>query len=166
MTLTKTEGVAGLVERIARLDRVDLVLRLTLLDLLLRPVGGPGVRAALLALAAAGFVLPKLLRAPPLWWAITFLVTVRVLLDWPLSDNHAYLLCYWCGAVALALSCDDSDAFLAHNGRWLIGLAFAFATLWKAALSPDFLSGVAFRVTLIVDPRFEGLTMLVGGGVA
>lgn len=160
---TKTEGAFRIVEWIARLDRVDLVLRLTLLDLLLRPVGGAGVRSALLVLAAAAFVLPRLLRSPPLWWAIAFLVTTRVLLDWPLADNHAYLLCYWCVAVGLALSSDDADGFLAHNGRWLIGLVFAFATLWKAVLSPDFLSGVAFRVTLIVDPRFEGLTLLVGG---
>ena len=56
-----------------------------------------------------------------------------------------------------------SGRFLAHNGRWMIGLVFLFATLWKAWLSPEFTTGVAFRVTLLVDPRFEDFTRLAAG---
>jgi hypothetical protein len=42
---------------------------------------------------------------------------------------------------------------LAFNSRSLIGLAFTLAVLWKAVLSPDFLDGRFFRVTLLTDPR-------------
>ena len=35
--------------------------------------------------------------------------------------------------------------------------------LWKVALSPDFLDGRFFRVTLLTDPRFGEAAMLLGG---
>jgi hypothetical protein len=35
--------------------------------------------------------------------------------------------------------------------------------LWKAVLSPDFLDGRFFRLTLLTDPRFDAVTQLVGG---
>lgn len=149
--------------RLARADRFDLALRLTLLDLLLQPVGEPGIRFVLLTGAGLGLIFPRLLRSPSLWWGATILLAVRVVGDWPLADNHSYLLAYWCGAIALSLGDEAPDAFLAHNGRWLIGLCFAFATLWKLVLSPDFVSAVAFRVTLILDPRFEAFTRLAAG---
>ena len=139
-----------------------LALQLTLLALLLHPVGDWKVRPFVLLLAAAGLLLPRWRRAPSLWLLLTALTGLRVVLDWPLADNHAYLLCYWCLAVALSLTSDDRPAFLASNGRLLIGLAFAFATLWKL-LSPDYLDGTFFRVTLLTDGRFEGLTLLFGG---
>jgi len=157
------DGLRDLAGRLARADRFDLALRLTLLDLLLQPVGEPGIRFVLLTGSGLGLLFPRLLRSPPLWWGATILLAVRVVGDWPLADNHSYLLCYWCGAIALSLSSEAPDEFLAHNGRWLIGLVFLFATLWKVALSPDFVSGVAFRVTLILDPRFEDFTRLAAG---
>jgi hypothetical protein len=45
----------------------------------------------------------------------------------------------------------------------LIGFAFSLAVLWKGLLSPDFLDGRFFRVTMETDPRFESTTMLIGG---
>jgi hypothetical protein len=147
---------------IANTSTVDLALRLTLLDLLLRPVGDWTLRPAILALAGAGLVFPAALRRSGLWWLLALFTGLRVLLDYPLPDNHAYLLGYWCLACALALSATDCDAFLADNGRWLIGLVFAFATLWKLALSPDYIDGSFFRVSLLTDPRFEELTRLLG----
>src|SRR5690606_9070556 len=45
----------------------------------------------------------------------------------------------------------------------LLGLAFVFAVIWKAFLSPDFLDGRFFRVTLLTDPRFGGAAQLLGG---
>jgi hypothetical protein len=95
--------------------------------------------------------------------ALTFLTGLRVVLDWSLADNHAYLLCYWCLAVSIALCSRDPSACLALNGRLLIGLAFVFATLWKVVLSPDYLDGRFFRVTMLTDPRFAGFIQLVGG---
>jgi hypothetical protein len=83
--------------------------------------------------------------------------------DWPLADNHAYLLCYWCLALSVSLVARDRGAALALNGRVLIGLAFACATLWKAVLSPDYLDGTFFRMMLMVDQRFEAPVRLVSG---
>jgi hypothetical protein len=141
---------------------VDLALRLTLLDLLLRPIGDWTLRAFVLVLAGTGLLFPPALRRPALWWLLTFLTGLRVVLDYPLPDNHAYLLCYWCLAISLALSAVDTEDHLARNGRWLVGLVFAFATLWKLWLSPDFMDGTFFRVTLLTDPRFEDLSRLLG----
>jgi hypothetical protein len=44
-----------------------------------------------------------------------------------------------------------------------MGAAFGCAVLWKAVLSPDYLDGRFFRVTLMTDDRFSDLVMIVGG---
>jgi hypothetical protein len=72
-------------------------------------------------------------------------------------------VCYWGLGVALALRAPDPPAALAFTSRWLIGFAFAFAVLWKVVLSPDFLDGRFFRVTLLTGPRFGAVAQLVGG---
>ena len=155
--------LGALCRSVSELDPLDLTLRLTLLDLLLRPIGDWTIRPAVLALAAAALVVPHWLRRPGIWLALAVLTGMRVLGDWPLADNHAYLLCYWCIAVTLSLAGGGAAASLAWNGRLLIGLVFAFATLWKLILSPDYLDGTFFRVALVMDPRFEGLSRLAGG---
>jgi hypothetical protein len=139
-----------------------LSLRLVLLGLLLRPVGDWSVRPFVLLLAAVGLLMPRQLPRPYLWFSLAFLTGLRVVLDWPLSDNHAYLLCYWCLAIALALVSADARSSLAANGRLLIGAVFALAVFWKL-VSPDYLDGVFFRVTLVLDDRFEGFARLAGG---
>lgn len=154
--------MSGPWQRWPELDPLDLVLRLTLLDLVLRPVGDWALRFPILGLAAAGLLLPAFLRRRELWAALALLTGIRVAFDWPLSDNHAYLLCYWCLAIALSRFARDEGRLLSINGRWLIALVFGFATLWKL-LSPDFADATFFRATLLLDPRFEGFTRLVGG---
>jgi len=141
----------------------DLTLRFTLLALLLRPVGDWTVRPFVLLLACVGLVSPRVLRSPYTWFILTALTGWRTIVDWPLSDNHAYLLCYWCLALACSLLATDVRSSMAHNGRLLIGLTFLLAVLWKALLSPDYLSGTFFRVTLLTDPRFEAVSLQLGG---
>ncbi len=148
---------------LAGMDALTLALRLTALDLLLHPIGAWWIRPFVLALAAAALLVPAWLRSPGLWLTLALLTGLRVVSSWPLPDNHAYLLCYWCLAVGLALRQPEAPDVLAWNGRWLIGLVFAFATLWKLALSPDYLDGTFFRVTFVNDPRFEGVSRLLGG---
>jgi hypothetical protein len=148
---------------LASLDPLELGLRLSLLDLLLRPVGSPLLRPLALIAAMVGLLAPGVARAPCLWLGLAALTGARVVLDWPFADNHGYLLAYWCLAAGLALRSPEPGEFLAANARWLIGLAFAFATLWKLVLSPDFADGTFFRVSLVVDPRFEWITTLAGG---
>ena len=142
--------------------RVALALRLTCLNLLLHPVGGPRIRPFTLGIAAAGLLFPGWLRSPAVWAALAALAALRVALDWPLADNHAYLLAYWCLAASLALAGRDADACLAWNGRLLLGLVFALATAWKLA-SPDFPDGTFLSVTCLRDPRFEGVARLLSG---
>ncbi|HEX3035974.1 MAG TPA: hypothetical protein VHT73_12770 [Thermodesulfobacteriota bacterium] len=141
----------------------ELALRLTLLEILLRPIGNWMLRPFILGLAAVGLVFPGLLLKSGFWMSLTFFTGLRVVLDWPLADNHAYLLCYWCLAVSIALLAKDTGNCLALNGRLLIGLAFAFAVLWKLALSPDYIDGRFFRYIMLTDDRFEALVRLVGG---
>jgi hypothetical protein len=85
-----------------------------------------------------------------------------VLAGWPLGDNHAYLLAYWCLACALASLAPEPERALAWNGRALVGLAFAFAVLAKL-LSPDYLDGRFFRVTLVEDRRLAPFATRLGG---
>lgn len=156
-------SLTGAARDLLGMDRSDLALRLLLVALLLAPVGDRWLRPLLVGLAALGLLAPGALRSTGLWLALAALAGLRVVLDWPMSDNHAYLLAYWCLAAALATGSSDRGRALAWNGRWLIGLTFAFATLWKVALSPDFLDGRFFRVTLLDDDRMEAFTRLAGG---
>lgn len=142
---------------------IDLSLRLTAVALLLRPMGPWFVRPALLALAVVLLIAPRQLRSAPLWTVIAVLIGARIVDDWPLADNHIYLLAYWAWAIALALRAATPELSLAWSSRWLIGLAFLFAVTWKVLLSPDFLDGRFFRVTLLTDPRFGDVAQLVGG---
>lgn len=152
-----------LTAELARTGAAELALRLQLVALLLHPVGDGRLRPALLALAAAGLLLRGLAASPLLWLALSALAVLRVALHWPLGDNHAYLLGYWCLAAALALASADRERQLAASARLLLGLTFVFAVLWKAVLSPDFLGGTFFRVTLLTDPRFEAFARWAAG---
>src|SRR5262245_38676829 len=141
----------------------DAALRLTAIALLLRPMGPWFVRPVLLALAVVVILFPRSLRRSWIWSLAAALTAIRIVDDWPLADNHIYLLGYWLLAIALSLRAPDARAMLASTSRRLVGLAFAFAVLWKAVLSPDFLDGRFFRVTLLTDPRFESAAQLIGG---
>jgi hypothetical protein len=160
--LGRTEGrFARILRFVDEQSPLELALRLTLLDLLLQPIGAGWVRPAVLLLAAGGLLTRPVLRSPWLWLGLTLLTGARVLMDWPHADNHAYLLAYWCLAASLALASPRPEVFLAHNGRWLIALVFTFALFWKLT-SPDFVDGTFFRVMLVTDVRFDGLSRLAG----
>jgi hypothetical protein len=141
----------------------DTALRLTAIALLLRPMGPWFVRPAILAAAVLVLIVPRALRQWQVWGALAVLTVIRIADDWPLADNHIYLLGYWLLAVSLALRSRDATSTLSDASRALIGLAFAFAVLWKVALSPDFVDGRFFRVTLVTDPRFAAATRIIGG---
>ena len=141
----------------------DLLLRLTLVDLMFRPGTTSFVRPVTLAIAALGLLSPRVLRAPVAWLALAGATGSRVVADWPLADNHAYLLSYWCLSVAIALLLPEGAGALRISGRWLMAMAFLFTILWKGFLAPDYLDGRFFRVTLLVDERFAYASQLFGG---
>jgi hypothetical protein len=142
---------------------VDTGLRLTAIALLLRPMGPWFARPILLALAALALCSPGVLRNWRAWAVIATMVCVRIAGDWPLADNHIYLLAYWALAIAMALRTRHTSDVLARSSRGLLTLVFAFAVLWKVVLSPDYADGRFFRVTLLTDPRFGAATRLISG---
>ena len=86
---------------------LEIPLRLTAIALLLRPMGPWFVRPVILAAAAIVLISPRALRTPAVWAGVAALVSVRIADDWPLADNHIYLLSYWALAIALALRATD-----------------------------------------------------------
>jgi hypothetical protein len=141
----------------------ELALRLTLLALALDPPLLWFERMPVLLLAGLGLVVPAALRSPALWLGLVAVSVILLVWNFPFSDNHDYLTALWCLAIACALLSRMPVETLAHHGRRLLGLTFLFATLWKLVLSPDFVDGRFFRVTLLTDARFENLAVLAGG---
>ena len=142
---------------------IDSTLCLTAVLLLIRPPGPFYVRFAVVALATFVLVWPAARRHWTTWAAITGAVVLGIAAQFPLPDNHIYLLAYWSLAVSLALSGADPAATLAASARWLVGSAFAAAVVWKALLAPDYLDGRFFAVTLLIDDRFSDVVRLAGG---
>jgi hypothetical protein len=141
----------------------DSVLTLTAIILLLRPLDVWWLAPFVLATACLSLALRAVRRAPLTWIVVAALVAARVVVVWPLADNHIYLLTYWCLAIGLALSSAASAATLSSSSRWLLGASFALAVLWKAVLSPDYTDGRFFRVTLLTDERFADAALVFGG---
>jgi hypothetical protein len=144
----------------------DLPLQLTALILLLRPFEIWWVTGFVLIGAGMSLLFATVRRTPITWLALSALIAARIAAVWPLSDNHIYLLAYWCLAIGLALTLPAPAAALAASSRWLLGAAFTLAFLWKGVLSPDYLDGRFFRVTLLTDDRFAEAVMLVGNMTA
>lgn len=144
---------------LAQLDSEELAARLTCLTLLLSPIGDWYIRPLVLCLAAAGLLVEGWWRHAGLWWALAVLTLARALVDWPMADNHAYLLGYWCLALALSRGLGDG-AGLARNARYLIGLSFALAACQKWS-SADYRNDVFFLSTFLLDNRFEDLVVLL-----
>jgi hypothetical protein len=147
-------------------DTPDLPLQLTAIILLLRPLDVWWVSGFVLIGAGLSLLFAPVRRTPATWLAIAALIGARVVAVWPLSDNHIYLLAYWCLAIGLALATTTRPAALAAGSRWLLGAAFALAVIWKGVLSPDYLDGRFFRVTLLTDDRFADAVMLIGNMTA
>jgi hypothetical protein len=131
--------------------------------LLLRPMGPWYVAAFVLLLAVVSLVSVQVQRAPATWLALAALIATHLVVDWPLPDNHLYLLAYWCLGVGIALRLSEPSRALAQTGRQLLGLVFVFAVVWKAVLSPDYRDGRFFAVTLLTDERFADAVQLLGG---
>jgi hypothetical protein len=146
-----------------RLTDETTPLRLTLLILLLRSPGDETVRGLTWLVAGLALALPSLARSSLTWLALAGLVLARLVLEWPLSDNHIYLLFYWSLGLGLCLLLVSAFAAIASMSRWLIGSAFLCAILWKGLLAPDFLDARFFRMTLVTDERFADLSRTVGG---
>jgi len=159
----RTEGYMGRfrpwLEELSAASSAELGARLTCLTLLLSPIGDWYIRPFVICLSAAGLLFRGLWRSRWLWLGLAVLTNLRALLDWPLADNHAYLLGYWCIAVAVAVWSEDLPS-LSRNARLLIGLTFAFAA-WQKWTTPNYTHDVFFLTTFLLDQRFEDFVVLL-----
>jgi len=158
MVLALKQQFIRIRQEIAGYDPWELAAKLTLLALLLSPVGNWFIRPFTLGLSVMGLLIPGLWRSPSLWVALALLTGIRFYIDWPSADNHAYLLSYWCLAFAVSAWLGNREV-LFSNARYLVALTFGFAALQKW-ISPDYLNGVFFLITFFLDERFEEFVVL------
>ena len=158
MVLALKQQFIRIRQEIAGYDSWELAAKLTLLALLLSPVGNWFIRPFTLSLTVMGLLIPGLWRSPSLWVALALLTGIRFYIDWPSADNHAYLLSYWCLAFAVSAWLGNRE-ILFSNARYLVALTFGFAALQKW-ISPDYLNGVFFLITFFLDERFEEFVVL------
>ena len=119
-----TRMQSALVEAWHRLESkesLDLVAPLTLVLLLLYPVGHPDVTVLLQLGAVAGLVYRPLQRVSGYWMLLAAGMATGCLLLWHDADNHKYLITYWCLALGLSCMADDREKALRINARLLLG---------------------------------------------
>ena len=146
-------------------SQLDVLLLLTLVVVMVSPAPHDPwyLRVAAIVLSIGALVFRPLLRHVGFWGIMAVLhIVVFNFVGWEFSDNHKFLLSYWCLAIAGALCLQDPAAALATTSRLLIGLVFLFATVWKAT-SIVYLSDTNFHFLLLTDFRFFPLANLLAG---
>ena len=141
---------------------LDLVAPLTLVLLLLYPVGPEGIRVALQVGAVAGLVYRPLQRVSGYWILLALAMGMGCLLLWHDADNHKYLIAYWCLALGLSRMAEDPAKALRINARLLVGLCFLFAVVWKLR-TPDFVTGAYYQFSMLTDERLFSVGQLMSG---
>ncbi|HWP56603.1 MAG TPA: hypothetical protein VNL14_01810 [Candidatus Acidoferrales bacterium] len=144
------------------MDPTDLLIKATLLVIIFNSNHDKRLLTAVVILCPLAFFAKALHRSAPFWFLLTAIQAIAVYHRWFSVDNHKYLSVYWSFAVALALCTRKPDKALALNGRVLLGLVFAFATMWKV-MSPDYLNGSFFQYHLLLDFRFWPMASWLGG---
>lgn len=139
-----------------------MALRLTALLLLLYGSSDLWLDLPLQALCGALLLSPFLLRSFGAWALVCVLFWGFNASDWQWIDNHKYLMSYWALVCALCLLSRRPGELLAHNARWLIGLAFLFATAWKL-LAGQYLDGSFLHHTFLADGRLSAAARWMGG---
>lgn len=148
--------------RLESKESLDLVAPLTLVLLLLYPVGHPDVTVLLQLGAVAGLVYRPLQRVSGYWMLLAAGMATGCLLLWHDADNHKYLITYWCLALGLSCMADDREKALRINARLLLGLCFLIAVMWKLR-TPDFLTGEYYQFAMLTDDRLFSVGQLVSG---
>ena len=120
-------------------------------------------------LAMAGLVSKELRYSPKLWGILSLLTTsYYVIYNWRFSDNHKFVIAYWCIALTVALTVGSpgrarqAAAGVAWSGRIMVGLVFGLATFWKLT-SLSYLNGSTFDLLLLTDERFFAMANAICG---
>jgi len=149
------------IEEFNRKKTFELSTQFTLLTLLFSQVGNAYTRPFILSLAAIGLLSDQCRKQSTLWFSLFLLTGFRVIDQWPMADNHAYLLSLWCLTLFLTTYRESSTKILANNARILIGLVFLLASFQKIS-AEDYLNGTFFRYLFLTDDRFEDFAILFG----
>jgi hypothetical protein len=143
---------------------VDLARLMTLLMLLLHGPKDWYVRTPLILLSITGILVHAARSSPHLWFTIAMFVLAHDIVNWEGVDNHKWLMGWWCIALGMtALAPREHElTVIKVNARLLLGLCFAFATIWKLA-SADYMDSTFFKFELLADSRFRDTAHYVGG---
>jgi hypothetical protein len=120
------------------------------------------LKFAVSILGTAGVLLPRLRTRPGFWLAFAMVMCFSTFNQWVAADNHHFLTSYWVLALYCAALAPDPGGALRTHARWLTGLCFLFATVWKAT-TPDYVDGRQFHLALLTDIRFEAVAVHAGG---
>ena len=140
-----------------------LVLRLTTILLLLHGIDHwlwTMLPEKLLALVM--LVYAPLVRQRWAWLGMSLCLAVNNLWHWSNLVNHEYLYTYWVLVCTIAIWSRKPTQVLSWNARWLIGLCFLFATLWKF-IGGEYLDGSFLHLTFLLDHRLAMGAFLFGG---
>lgn len=110
-------------------------------------------------LASLALLFPALRTDERLWFAILCANAMHLVPNWYHLFNDFFLFSYWVLAIFIALSSKQLNV-LSRAAQWLLGLTFAFATLWKV-LSPNFLSGDFMVFHFLYNYYFASLTEIL-----
>ncbi|MEA5463975.1 hypothetical protein [Leptothoe sp. PORK10 BA2] len=140
-----------------------LVLRLTTILLLLHGIDDwVWTMLPEKVLALTMLVYSPLVRHRWAWLAMSLCLLVHNLWHWSSLVNHEYMYTYWVLVCAIAVWSQTPRQVLRWNARWLIGLCFLFATLWKF-LGGEYLDGSFLHLTFLLDSRLAMGAVLFGG---
>jgi hypothetical protein len=145
-----------------RLGEPSVPVTLTLVLVMLGTDGAWYVGVPTVVLGTMGIVVGSVRTSSRFWLALAATVGAAAWANRWSTDNHQYLIAYWCLALGLAASSTDPARVRRISARLLVGGVFLLATTWKI-LSPDFVDGSFLRYTLLTDQRFTEVATLVGG---
>lgn len=135
------------------INQTDLTLKLTILLYLLNNSNYWYVKIPVTIVCLLALLFSRYLYTKPLWLGLALVMTVGNIPHYFEIDNHKFLFIYWCLAIFICLYSDNFEYYLRQNAKWLIGLVFFFACLWKS-MSNDYLDGSFFVYSLLTDDRF------------
>lgn len=117
-----------------------------------------------LTIAVLGLIFQGLLRSERYWFIVAAAQGAWIVMQYNTMDNHKYLLAYWLMAFWLAVRASESETMeiLRWNARILLGLAMAWAVVWKGVLTPEYLDSSFFHMTILTDPRLEHVVGFFG----
>jgi hypothetical protein len=153
-----------------KLGDVNLMQVVPLLTVILLLTTAPNIwylRTPLLVLCITGLAYQDMLKRTQFWYIVATLIGATIYLNWESSDNHKYLLCYWCLSLCAVFSLPTKiqEEAMHRTSRLLLGLCMAFAVAWKAGTF-EYMNGGFFQYTLLLDSRFEYFARWFGGASA